>query len=48
MITNQSQYEEMIIPVRCKYCMHRIENEHYGEPGYSNLKAFCELDTGDI
>ena len=34
--------------VRCKNCKHRIINEHYGEKGYMNLKAMCELDTGDI
>lgn len=34
--------------VRCKDCKHRIINEHYGEKGYMNLKAMCELDTGDI
>lgn len=33
--------------IRCKDCKHRIENEHYGERGYMNLKAMCELDTGD-
>ena len=34
--------------VRCKDCKHRIMNEHYGEKGYSKLKAMCELDAGDI
>lgn len=34
--------------VRCKDCKYRIVNEHYGEDGYFNLKAECELDTGDI
>lgn len=34
--------------VRCKNCKHRIVNEHYGEKGYLNLKAMCDLDTGDI
>jgi len=33
--------------VRCKDCKHRILNEHYGEKGYSKLKAICEYDTGD-
>lgn len=34
--------------IRCKDCKHRKVNEHYGEKGYMNLKAICELDTGDI
>ena len=34
--------------VRCKDCKRRIVNEHYGEKGYIKLKAYCELDTGDI
>ena len=34
--------------VRCWECKHRIVNEHYGEKGYIKLKAYCELDTGDI
>ena len=34
--------------VRCKDCMHRVVNEHYGEQGYLNIKAMCELDTGDV
>lgn len=34
--------------VRCKDCKHRVVNEHYGKKGYFDLKAFCELDTGDI
>lgn len=34
--------------VRCRECKHRIVNEHYGEKGYIKLKAYCELDTGDI
>ena len=34
--------------IRCKDCKYRIVNEHYGEKGYMNLKAICELDTGDI
>ena len=34
--------------IRCKDCVHRVVNEHYGESGYFKLKAFCELDTGDI
>ena len=33
--------------IRCKDCKHRIVNEHYGQKGYINLKAMCELDTGD-
>lgn len=33
--------------VRCKDCTHRILNENYGKKGYMNLKATCELDTGD-
>ena len=34
--------------VRCKDCKHRILNDHYGKKGYFNLKAMCDLDTGDI
>lgn len=34
--------------VRCKECKHRVVNEHYGEKGYIKVKAYCELDTGDI
>ena len=34
--------------VRCKDCVHRVVNEHCGEKGYFNLKAMCDLDTGDI
>lgn len=34
--------------IRCKDCVHRVVNEHYGESGYFKLKAFCELDTDDI
>ena len=34
--------------IRCKDCKYRKVNEHYGEKGYSKLKAICELDTGDI
>ena len=34
--------------IRCKDCKYRKVNEHYGEKGYMNLKAVCELDTGDI
>jgi hypothetical protein len=33
--------------IRCKDCKHRIVNEHAGEKGYLNLKAMCELDSGD-
>ena len=33
--------------VRCKDCKYRIVNEHYGKKGYLNIKAMCELDTGD-
>lgn len=33
--------------VRCRECKHRIVNEHFGEKGYMNMKAMCELDTGD-
>jgi hypothetical protein len=39
---------DVVEVVRCKYCKHRIVNEHYGEKGYIKLKAYCELDTGDI
>ena len=34
--------------IRCKDCKHRFFNEHYGEKGYLQIKATCELDTGDI
>ena len=34
--------------IQCKDCKYRKVNEHYGEKGYMNLKAICELDTGDI
>lgn len=34
--------------IRCKDCKHRIVNEHYGEKGYMDLKARCELGTDDI
>lgn len=34
--------------IRCKDCKHRIVNEHYGEKGYMDLKAMCDLDTDDI
>lgn len=34
--------------VRCKDCKYRVVNEHYGEKGYMRLKAFCDLDTGDL
>ena len=34
--------------IRCKDCKHRVVNEHYGEKGYFKLKAYCDLDTGDI
>lgn len=33
--------------IRCKDCKYRIVNEHYGEKGYMDLKAMCDLDTGD-
>lgn len=33
--------------IRCKDCKHRIVNKHLGEKGYLNMKAMCELDTGD-
>lgn len=33
--------------VRCRDCKHRIVNENYGKRGYMNIKATCELDTGD-
>ena len=40
--------EDVVRVVRCKDCKHRIVNEHYGKKGYFKLKAYCELDTGDI
>lgn len=33
--------------IRCKECKHRILNPHYGEKGYLQIKAYCELDTGN-
>lgn len=38
---------DLVEVVRCKDCMHRIVNEHFGEKGYMRLKAMCKLDTGD-
>lgn len=39
---------DAVAVVRCRECKHRIVNERYGEKGYIKLKAYCELDTGDI
>lgn len=33
--------------VRCKDCKHRIVNKNYGKKESLNIKAMCELDTGD-
>ena len=33
--------------IRCKDCKYRIVNENYGRKGRLNLKAICDLDTGD-
>ena len=33
--------------IKCKNCKHRIINENYGKKGYMNLKAMCDLDSGD-
>lgn len=33
--------------VRCKDCKHRVLNENYGKAIWE-LKAVCELDTGDL
>lgn len=44
-IVNQPSAQSEII--RCKYCRHRIVNDHYVERGYLKIKAYCELDTGD-
>ena len=33
--------------IRCKDCKHRILNKHYGEKGHLQIKAYCELDTGN-
>lgn len=33
--------------IRCKDCKNRIVNTNFGESGYFNLKAMCDLDTGD-
>ena len=40
--------DKCIDVVRCRECKHRIMNDYYGEKGYFNLKAMCDLDTGDI
>lgn len=45
---NNLASEDAVSVVRCKDCKHRRVNEHYGEKGYLNLKAMCDLDTGDI
>jgi len=34
--------------VRCGECKYRIVNKNYGKKGYLNIKAMCELDTGDL
>lgn len=39
--------KDTVTVVRCKDCKHRIVNEHCGENDYFNLKAMCDLDTGD-
>lgn len=41
-------HESVCELVRCRDCKHRVVNEHYGENGYMDLKAYCKLDTGDI
>ena len=33
--------------IKCKDCKHRILNKHYGEKGHLQIKAYCELDTGN-
>lgn len=38
---------DVVEVVRCRDCKHRIVNEHFGKRGYIQLKAMCELDTGD-
>lgn len=38
---------DVVEVVRCKDCKHRILNKRYGERGYMNIKAACDLDTGD-
>ncbi len=49
---NQQEFDKVMRkldePIRCKDCKHRVVNEHYGEKGYFKLKAYCNLDTGDI
>jgi hypothetical protein len=42
-----ASHVDVVEVVRCKDCKHRIINEHAGEKGYLNLKAMCELDSGD-
>ena len=34
--------------VRCKDCKHRILNKHYGEKGHLQIKAYCDIDPGDL
>lgn len=34
--------------IRCKDCKHRVVNEGYGKRGYLRIRAYCELDSGDI
>ena len=43
-----THWEEVKELVRCKDCKHRRVNEHYGKKGYLDLKAMCDLDTGDV
>lgn len=40
--------QEWISVVRCKDCKHRVVNENYGKRGYLRIRAYCELDSGDI
>ena len=47
-IINDAPTVDAVQVVQCRDCKHRVVNEHYGKKGYMNLKAYCELDTGDI
>ena len=46
-LVDPSAYE-CISVVRCKDCKHRVVNENYGKRGYLRIRAYCELDSGDI
>lgn len=44
----EKDYSKVREIVRCKDCKHRIVNEHFGEEGYLQIYAMCDLDTDDI